>query len=229
MASTRKPGRSSSELKIPFEWTFRDRRIASGFDKHVRQQLPWYDMTTGVVAHVARHYITEGALCYDIGASTGNIGQAIRPILLQRKARLIALDSAPEMAPQYRGPAGELVIANALDFEFEPFEFAACFLCMMFMPPGRRADWLQDLITKIKPGGALVIFDKLEPESGYMASVMLRLALAGKVAQGVPASEILAKELSLSGVQRPLRRSEIPDSAVEIFRFGDFAGWVIEA
>lgn len=61
-----------------------------------------------------------------------------------------------------------------------------------------------------------------------MAAVMMRLALAGKVAQGVPADEIVAKELSLAGVQRPLKRAEIPETAVEIFRVGDFAGWVIE-
>lgn len=167
-------------------WTFRDTRVASGFDRHVREQLPWYDMTTGVVAHIARHYITEGALCYDIGASTGNIGQAIRHILKARKARLVAIDSAAEMAPQYRGVPGELVIADALEFAFEPFEFATCFLCLMFMPPGRRAEWLASLTGRIKPGGALVIFDKFEPVTGYAATVLWRLALAGKVAQGVP-------------------------------------------
>lgn len=216
-------------MKIPAEWTFRDTRIAKGFDRHVRQQLPWYGMTTGIVSHVARHYITQGALCYDIGASTGNIGQAIRHTLRMRDARLIAIDNAPEMAAQYRGSLGELVIADALDYAFEPFEFATCFLCMMFMPPCRRAAWLSALTAKIKPGGALVIFDKFEPVTGYAATVLWRLALAGKVAQGVPAEEIVAKELSLAGVQRPLARTEIPDKAVEIFRFGDFAGWIIEA
>ena len=215
-------------MKIPGEWTFRDSRIAKGFDRHVREQLPWYDTATGIVAHVARHYITHGALCYDIAASTGNIGQSIRHILEARKARLIALDSTPQMAAQYRGKPGELVIADALDFAFEPFEFATCFLGMMFMPPSRRGVWLASVMHKIKPGGALVIFDKVEPVTGYAATVLWRLALAGKVAQGVPADEIVAKELSLAGVQRPLALAEIPAKAVEIFRFGDFAGWIIE-
>ena len=35
--------------------------------------------------------------------------------------------------------------------------------------------------------------------------------------------------LSLGGIQRPLRKGELPDNAVEVFRFGDFGGWVIEA
>ena len=57
-----------------------------------------------------------------------------------------------------------------------------------------------------------------------------RLALAGKVATGTPASEIVAKELSLGGVQRPLDPGLVDGwgEAVEFFRFGDFAGWIIE-
>ena len=38
----------------------------------------------------------------------------------------------------------------------------------------------------------------------------------------------MRKELSLSGVQRPLYRGELGPDAVEVFRFGDFAGWLIE-
>lgn len=44
-------------MKIPREWTFENTSVASAFDKHVREQLPWYDMVTGALAHIARHYI----------------------------------------------------------------------------------------------------------------------------------------------------------------------------
>lgn len=43
------------------------------------------------------------------------------------------------------------------------------------------------------------------------------------------AQEILEKEMSLSGIQRPLANREIPKNFVEVFRMGDFAGWVAEA
>ena len=55
----------------------------------------------------------------------------------------------------------------------------------------------------------------------------MRLALAGKLSAGVEADEIIAKELSLGGIQRPID-PEILGDAVEWFRFGDFAGWIIE-
>jgi tRNA (cmo5U34)-methyltransferase len=58
---------------------------------------------------------------------------------------------------------------------------------------------------------------------------MHRLALAGKVATGVPAEAIVKKELSLAGAQRPIDPFSLLflDKGVkEIFRFGEFAGWV---
>ena len=97
----------------------------------------------------------------------------------------------------------------------------------MFIPTSKRKDFILKLRNNLRPGGAIVVFDKCEPASGYVATVLWRLALAGKAAAGVDAKEILEKELSLSGVQRPISASEI-DPATEIFRFGDFAGWIIE-
>jgi tRNA (cmo5U34)-methyltransferase len=215
-------------MKIPTEWTFKSREIADGFDRHVREQLPWYDLTTGIVAHVARHYIPEGGLVYDIAASTGNIGRALSDTLEKRKARLIAIDNAPEMVEIYAGP-GEIVTADATDYPFESFDFAVAFLALMFFPVARRRDWVHSMVSKIKPGGAMLIFDKCAPGKGYASTVLSRLVLAGKRSAGVPSDEIVEKELSLAGVQRPIDwMAVIPPGSIEVFRFGDFAGWLIE-
>lgn len=214
-------------MTIPSTWTFKSDEVAAGFDKHVHEQLPWYDLTTGVIAHVARHYVPENGMVYDIGASTGNVGIAIADTIESRHAKFVALDNSEAMKAKYAGP-GVLTVADALTFEYEPFDFAVCFLVLMFIPPSKRANLIAKLRTQTNAGGALVVFDKCQPVKGYVSTVMSRLALAGKVAQGVDAGEIIAKELSLSGVQRPLDPKELGDDAQEIFRFGDFAGWIIE-
>ena len=92
---------------IPTHWTFRDQQVAAGFDRHVREQLPWYELATGAVAHVARHYVPEFGTVYDLGASTGNIGRALAPTLTARKAKLIPVESSQEMACLYAGPGLE--------------------------------------------------------------------------------------------------------------------------
>lgn len=62
----------------------------------------------------------------------------------------------------------------------------------------------------------------------YPATVLARLTWASKLAQGAEAEAIVRKELALSGIQRPLYPGELGEDAVEVFRFGDFVGWIIE-
>lgn len=213
-------------MDIPREWTFENTKVASGFDRHVREQLPWYDLVTGAVAHIARHYIPRNGLVYDIGASTGNIGQAIEETILERKAKLVGIESSAEMCARYKAP-GELVQIDALDYRFQPYDLAICYLVLMFLPVGKRQEFIDYLKSLIKPGGALLIVDKCEAATGYEATVFWRLTLAGKIAAGVDAESVIAKELSLSGVQRPLDPAMLGDDAVQWFRFGDFAGWIV--
>lgn len=212
----------------PGEWTFKGKAIAEAFDQHVREQLPWYDLATASVAHIARHYIPTDGLIYDVGCSTGNIGRAIADTLSSRRARLVGIEASAEMAARYAGP-GEVVISPAETFDFAPCDLIVSFLTLMFVPPAQRIGLIARMRDAVRPGGAVVIFEKVEPGSGYPATVLWRLALAGKVQAGVDPAEIVSKELSLSGVQRPLSPAEIGPDAVEFFRFGDFAGWLIEA
>ncbi len=213
---------------IPQNWTFRDDGVAAGFERHVREQLPWYDLATGAVAHVGRHYIPQGGRVYDIGASTGNIGRALEATLDARHAALIPIEASHEMAARYTGPQlGHMLIADAREVDYAPFDLAVLFLTMMFIPVADRAALMRALRHARRPGGAIVVFDKTEAARGYAATVIWRLALAGKVATGVPAEDIIAKELSLGGVQRPLDPDVLGHDALEFFRFGEFAGWLI--
>lgn len=211
---------------IPSEWTFNSEGVASAFDEHVREQLPWYDLATKAIVHVARHYIPQGGTVYDIGASTGNIGRALNRILQNRNARFFPIEKSAEMCGQYQGP-GNIETADAVTYEYEKFDLCVCFLVLMFLPPKDRAILLQKLKTSVVGGGALIIVDKCLPSGGYPGIIMSRLALAGKMENGAAAQEIIDKELSLSGIQRPIDPKELV-GACEFFRFGDFVGWIIE-
>lgn len=217
-------------MQIPKDWTFKDQHVADEFDFHVRQQLPWYDLATGLVAHIVRHYLPENGLLYDIGCSTGNLEVALGDILQSRGATLLPIDNSPEMTTLYRG-AAKVRVENAEDVEYEDYDVAICFLVLMFLSPEGRQKLIDKLRQKVKRGGCLIIVDKTQMCSGYLSTVMHRATIAGKAASGTPNDEIVAKELSLAGVQRPLPHRYFDyrlAGATEIFRFGEFAGWVYE-
>lgn len=217
-------------MQIPTDWTFKDKNVADEFDYHVRQQLPWYELATGLVSHCVRHYLPENGLIYDIGCSTGNLELSLEDILEKRSATLIPIDNSPEMVSLYRGKR-DVVVADAQSYPFEMFDVGVCFLVLMFLSVEERANLLNKLYRRIKKGGCLILFEKTIADSGYLSTVLHRATIAGKVASGANSDEIIAKELSLGGVQRPLAknfvRNKIPE-AIEIFRFGEFVGWIIE-
>ena len=216
-----------SSLEIPRHWTFRSHDVAEHFDEHVRESIPFYDLATNAVAHFGRHYIPNGGRVYDIGASTGNIGRALRDTLRQRQARFTAIEESQEMAERYQGPP-DLVVADAVGFEFEPFDFAVCFLVLMFMPVDMRGEFLRRLQALKKPGGALVIVDKVQMPAGYLGTAFSRLTLQQKLAVGAEPEAILRKELSLAGYQRPIDPRTLPESARPFFQVGEFVGWIID-
>ena len=214
-------------MKVPEHWTFDNKEVAQDFDAHVREQLPWYDLATGAVVHIARHYITEGGLVYDIGASTGNIGRALDDTLAVRGARFVPVERSRAMAAKYHGP-GVVVNEPVETLDFKRCDVVICFLVLMFLPPRTRAKAVHNMIEGLHKGGVLIVVDKLEPVGGYASTVLHRLTLAEKLKAGVNPEDILRKELSLSGVQRPMLAKEILHDAVEFFRFGDFVGWFFE-
>lgn len=211
---------------ISRDWTFKSADVAAQFDSHVREQLPWYDHATGAIAHLVRHYLPYDGLMYDVGCATGNIGRAVADTVNSRKAQFVGIDNSDDMLGVHTGP-GRVVCEDALTFEFEPCDVVICFLTVMFLPVHARPAFLQRIVEAVRPGGLVVVFDKVTSTGGYVGTCLSRLTLAGKLAAGVASEEIVAKELSLAGVQRPLD-PRLMDGWIEWFRFGEFAGWLTE-
>lgn len=214
-------------MRIPDEWSFTHQDVAGNFNSHVREQLPWYDIVTDAIAQIARHFIGTDGLVYDIGASTGNVGLAIKDTLEARNASLIAIESSAAMVNRYEGP-GELLHARAESIEYVPFDLAICNLVLTFLRPEVARKLVQTLLSTVRPDGAIILVERMLPTDPYLGIVTSRLTIAAKVKAGADPSEILAKELSLGGVQRPLSTAHVQSlGAHEWFRFGDFAGWIL--
>lgn len=215
-------------MKMPKEgqWTFEDQSVAECFDDHVREQLPWYDFATDMVAHFVRHYLPNNGVLYDIGASTGNISKSLSDIILHRNAKVIPIEPSEEMAKQYNG-LGKVIMEKAEEHIFQEYDVAVLFLTVMFIPVADRKQFFDNLISKCKEGGCIIFFDKTAEHSGYLSTVVNRLTISGKVKGGAKPEDIINKELSLSGCQRPIDNYGHLGAKL-IFRFGDFAGWIIE-
>lgn len=179
------------------DWTFHG--FAGEFDGHVREQLPWYELASAAMGLIARQYIPKDGKVYDLGASTGNVGRVLASTLEACSTRLTAIDECTDMVEAYNAP-GRPLRADMTRFGYKPFDVAVEFLAV----PARRK-LLARLRQQLRPGGAIIVFDKAVPPGGYPATVLARLTWTSKLDQGVEPGE----------------------DAVEVFKFGDFAGWWI--
>ena len=214
------------QLNADEDFDFASPDVAAKFDAHVREQLPWYDLVTYGIAHIARHYLAHGGLVYDIGAATGNVGRILMPTLQVRGAEFIPIDSSPEMEKVYNGP-GTLRIRDAALSHFDPFDVAISNLTLVFMSIPARTRLIARLKENCKPGGCIIIVEKVQGGGGYIDDVLYKLTLSNKLKAGAKPKEIISKELCLSGIQRPLEISEVKDFR-PWFVFGNFAGMIYE-
>lgn len=222
----------SERLAIPKYWSFQAADVARTFDVHVREQLPWYDLATAAIAFLARYYIQFDTRVYDLGCATGNVGRAIASTLTDRCASLTAIDNSAEMLEQYSAP-GIATLGDIETYEYEPYSLAVSFLTIQFVPVSRRAALLERLLSRALPGGVLIILERWLSGAGADAdadAALYRLTLDAKLRAGASAEEIMTKELSLVGVQRPLDPTLLQSQryrVTEVFRFGHFASYIL--
>jgi len=216
-------------MKIPNNWTFNSKSIAKGFDSHVREQLPWYNMASDLVCHLARSYLSDNATILDLACSTGNITKRLESTIKDRNINTVSIDSSEEMKDYFNG-VGEITIGDMLDIEIIPnYDVCVIMLGVMFLPIEKRKQFLYSLMHKAKEGAATIIVDKVTPHDGYIGQVVTKMAIRNKLDAGVSSKLILEKELSLSGVQRPSASSMYNSFGFKKWlQVGDFCGYICE-
>lgn len=210
------------------DWTFDTPGIASTFENHLSEQLPWIEHCYELLFHIGRHYLCYNAVMYDIGASTGNVTRTLADLITRRNVTATSIEMSVEMCSVWNG-VGSIINEDVLTYEFNEFDFAVCFLTIMFLPVADRGRFVKQLYDKLKVGGAIFILDKVQPTKGYVGLIMQQFATYQKIKNGILPELILEKEMSLCGIQRPIDSvnlfSEIP--FVQVFQMGNFAGWVL--
>jgi tRNA (cmo5U34)-methyltransferase len=215
------------------QWTFDDPEIVINFNNHIRRHLPWYDMMHDTVVHLIKNYLPRGGTVVDFGASTGNLTDKLLPLVKERFGEIHAVETSKEMRNYMalrfsKEIESTHVKVDSFSSLMNADIYVAC-LTLSFINPAKRQKVLKDMIDRART--AVIIVDKVETRSEYLSTVLRRLTTQMKLDAGVSAEEVVAKDLSLSGIQIPLDPyllDLLDDDAKPFFRVGEFAGWIIE-
>lgn len=187
--------------------------VARVFDNMLERSVPFYKECQQMVIDLAGHFVQKDSAVYDLGCSTGTLlRHLVRAIPEKLSVRFVGLDNSEAMLKKARGKLRghleqcELVEADLeSDFELTGASVVIMNYTLQFLPPRRRAAMLKKIYQGLRPGGALILIEKVRGESDPLNDLFIEQYHGYKRARGYSKLEISRKREALEQVLIPLK------------------------
>lgn len=200
------------------DFTF-DTKVAEVFDDMVGRSVPFYAEVQRMLSELTLQFIPsqDGRVC-DLGCSTGTtIDLILSNPSCPPSAHAWGIDNAPAMLDQAREKlathlrAHRVTLVTAdLDGELQLPSVNVVLMnwTLQFVRPIHREALLRRIHASLRPGGALLLAEKVLVEDSLLNRMYIELYYRYKQKQGYTAEEIQRKRESLENVLVPYRVDE---------------------
>ena len=188
-----------------------DEQVAAVFPDMIRRSVPGYDTIIPLLGLFAERFVQANSTIYDLGCSLGAATLAMRRYISQPGCEIIAVDNAEAMVTQCRAnlarePSAVAVTVQCADIrevEFVTASLVVINFTLQFIEPAQRQTLLNKIYQGMRPGGALVIADKIVFAQTAQQQFEESLHLGFKKANGYSELEISQKRTALEKVLIP--------------------------
>ena len=192
----------------PFEF---NESVARVFPDMLRRSIPGYAQTLDAIGMLARRHVTAGSRCYDLGCSLGAATLAMRHGIRAEDCRIVAVDSAPAMVARCRAIVQEddgtvpveVVEADLREVAVEDASLVVMNYTLQFVEPAGRADVIARVADGLRPGGVLVLSEKVTHDDPAFDQALVDLHHDFKRRNAYSDLEIAAKRSALENVLIP--------------------------
>ncbi|MEZ5530088.1 MAG: carboxy-S-adenosyl-L-methionine synthase CmoA [Porticoccaceae bacterium] len=188
-----------------------DRAVASVFPDMIKRSVPGYETIIAMTGTLAERYAQPGSRCYDLGCSLGASTIAMRHHIPHDDCQIIAVDNSQAMLEQCRqvlaqddGPvAVELLCDDVQNVDVRDASMVVLNFTLQFIPVAQRSELLRHISAGLRPGGVLVLSEKVAFEDPQHQQLMIELHHNFKRANGYSDLEISQKRSALEDVLIP--------------------------
>jgi len=188
-----------------------DERVVRVFPDMIQRSVPGYATIIAMTGVLAERYAQPHTHCYDLGCSLGASTLSMRVHLEGRACRIIGIDNSSAMLDRCReviaADAGstpvELVLADIAACPVENASVVVLNFTLQFVPQAAREDLLARIGAGMRPGGVLVLSEKIRFDDPRLQELNTDLHHAFKSANGYSDLEISQKRSSLENVLVP--------------------------
>lgn len=185
-----------------------DHTVAQVFPDMIQRSVPGYSTIIAMTGVLAERYAQAGSNCYDLGSSLGASTLAMRQQLSHRDCKIIAVDNSSAMLQRCReilaqdssATPVELVEGDILDTAIENASVVVLNFTLQFIDPAARASLMSIIYNGMRPGGILVLSEKILFQDQHLQALNTDLHHSFKRANGYSELEISQKRSSLENV-----------------------------
>ena len=188
-----------------------DQPVVEVFPDMIKRSVPGYATTISMIGTLAERYAQSDSNCYDLGCSLGAATLAMRHRIQSANTTIIGIDNSPAMIERCQtvidADSAEVPVAlHCQSIEETSITNASVIVLnftLQFVPVERRLEILSKLWRGLRPGGVLILSEKVSFEDKDHQELMIELHHDFKEANGYSKLEIAQKRSALENVLIP--------------------------
>lgn len=192
-----------------------DENVVRVFPDMIQRSVPGYSTIIAMTGVLAERYAQPGTQCYDLGCSLGASTLSMRHYLARKAAprdhRIVGIDNSAAMIAHCRDLIAadvnltpvELMLADICDAPIHNASVVVLNFTLQFVPLAQREALLARIGANMRPGGILVLSEKILFEDPHLQTLNTDLHHAFKRANGYSELEVSQKRTALENVLIP--------------------------
>jgi tRNA (cmo5U34)-methyltransferase len=188
-----------------------DAAVARVFPDMIRRSVPGYTTIIPMIQVITEQYIQPGTNAYDLGCSLGASTLAMRHGIQYRDCELIGVDNSEAMIERCQHYVAlddhplpvNLRCEDILGTDMRDASVTTLNFTLQFVPLADRANLLTRIAQATRPGGALILSEKLSFDDDTDQEIQTRLHHEFKRANGYSDLEISQKRSAIEHVMIP--------------------------
>lgn len=199
----------SEKRKVtPFKF---DEEVVKVFQDMIGRSVPGYELTLPLLGLIAARYVQPESTVYDLGCSLGAASLIMRHHIQQDGVRMVGIDSSEAMVGQCKENVAadnsdipmEVLLGDIRETEIKNASMVVLNFTLQFIDPADRDNLISDIYAGLKPGGVLVVSEKIVFDDGEQNERFIDLHHDFKRANGYSDLEVAQKRNAIMNVLIP--------------------------
>ncbi|MFC3121794.1 carboxy-S-adenosyl-L-methionine synthase CmoA [Agaribacter flavus] len=182
--------------------------VVDVFPDMINRSVPGYSDIVSTIPKILRRFIHENAVVYDLGCALGAASLSVARAFPQLALKINAIDYSREMVERCKQNINAYKYASEIEVkqgDISQFEFESCSIVIMnftlqFISPEKRQDIIAQIYQALKPGGVLILSEKIANTDSTIQDLLVDLHHDFKRDNGYSELEISQKRSALESV-----------------------------